>query len=114
MTERFLTNLGLARRAGKLARGREETLERLRAGALQGVFVASDVSERSRRGITSACAQYGKECVSVPFTMEQLGNAVGARPTAVFGITDSGLYGLLMSAAPTPEKEAGYECSNEI
>jgi len=114
LTNRFLTNLGLARRAGKVARGREETLEQLRAGALAGVFVASDVSTRSRRDIAAACAQNGKEYVPLPFTMEQLGNALGARPTAVFGISDSGLNGLLMSAAPTAEKEAGYECSNEI
>lgn len=63
MTNRFLTNLGLARRAGKVARGREETLEQLRAGALAGVFVASDVSTRSRRDIAAACAQNGKEYV---------------------------------------------------
>lgn len=114
MSDRFLTNLGLARRAGKVARGREETLEKLTAGAVEGVFAASDTSERTRRDIASACARYGREYVPVPFTMEQIGRAIGAKPTAVFGVLDSGFYGLLRSAAPALKKEAGYECSNKI
>lgn len=90
LTNRFLTNLGLARRAGKVARGREETLEQLRAGALAGVFVASDVSTRSRRDIAAACAQNGKEYVPLPFTMEQLGKrwARGRRRFSGFRTAD--------------------------
>lgn len=80
--------LGLARRAGKILFG-EEILEKFREGKIQIVFIASDISEKSRERILKKCSYYNTPYID-QFSAEELGTAVGKRNIRSLALTDRG------------------------
>ncbi len=54
ITEKLLSALGLAKRAGKLSIGAELTLEKIRAGACVMAFAAGDISNNSDKKLRDA------------------------------------------------------------
>lgn len=107
MSDKFLQNVGLAKQAGRLVRGRDETLGYLTDGKVKGAFVAADASERTKNDISRKCIEGGKEYRILPYTMEQLGRAAGEKPLAVFSVKDTGMFRLLISSLTAEKKEAG-------
>ena len=94
MKNKFLSDLGLARRAGKLIRGRDETEANLDTGVLSVVFLAVDVSERTRLLAQRMCEEHGVRLRLLSLTMEELGQAAGCKPFGIFSVT-GGFVGLL-------------------
>ena len=85
---RTLQLLGLARRAGKILYG-EEILNQFREGKIQIVFIASDISEKSRERILKKCSYYNTPYTDV-FSAEELSAAVGKRNVRSLALTDRG------------------------
>ncbi len=94
MRSEFLSDLGLARRAGKLLRGREEVFAAAQKKTAHGLYISSDLAPRTVKLVR---AQAG-EPVSVPYTMSELGQAAGCKPFGVFSLSDPHFRKLLDQA----------------
>ncbi|HEY4221340.1 MAG TPA: DUF448 domain-containing protein [Myxococcota bacterium] len=78
-----LHGLGLLRRAGRLVAGRDE-VERARvAGSVQALALAVDLSERTRRDVTSSAGDL--RVLAAP-PQERIGAAIGRKPTGVLAV----------------------------
>lgn len=87
--DKFLSTLGLARRAGKLLLGVESLLAYRKSVCL--IVYASDASPRVKRSL----AGRNDPSVTPDLTKEQLGRAVGCKEAAVVAVTDAGFAGIL-------------------
>lgn len=85
----FLSMLGLARRAGKLAFGYDAVLDLVRGHQATLLVLACDLSERSRSRFLEQVGARDVTCLYPPFTMEQIQLAIGRR-TGILALTDSG------------------------
>ena len=107
MNDKFLTTLGLARRAGKLTYGNDMVMAALGATAL--LLISEDCAPRTQRNAERAAAEHGVPVVSVPFTKERLGSAIGTKPVCLVGVTDKGL-----TASLAKHIEGGISFGTEI
>ena len=78
--------LGLVYRANKMVLG-EEVLNQIKNVKL--IFIASDISEKSRQRYLKKCSYYNIEYIDC-LSGEQLSNALGKNNIKVIGITDNG------------------------
>ena len=79
-----LTGLGLVRKAGALVAGRDEVERAAAAGTAAALVLASDLSERSRGAIR---VEAGVRVAGPP--MEQIGLAIGRKPTGVLLVRET-------------------------
>lgn len=89
MDKKFLSILGLARRAGKLSLGFDAVCVSLTKRKARLVLIASDTSEKTAGRITPKCGLSGAQYYNIPFTMDEIGIAVGKR-IGVLSIDDKG------------------------
>ncbi|MBQ6334358.1 MAG: ribosomal L7Ae/L30e/S12e/Gadd45 family protein [Erysipelotrichaceae bacterium] len=97
-----LSTLGLAYRAKKLVLG-EEVINRI--GKVKLLFIASDISEKSRERFEKKCHYYGIAHVD-DFDSSQLSMALGKNNVKVIGITDEGFTQAILKRIK--EKEGRY------
>ena len=90
MSSSYLGLLGLARRAGKLEIGDEAVKGACSKGLSKLLLLASDASERTKATFESIAESFELPCVTVSETREEIGNALGKRPSAVVAICDTG------------------------
>ncbi len=85
MNNRFLSLLGLARRAGRLGLGHDAAVEAIVKNSAKLCIVSCDASERLKNELKHACTYNGKNIsfIEVGFTMEQLSKAVGSKAAAL-------------------------------
>ena len=84
--------LGLAYKAKKTVLG-EEVLKKIAKVDL--LFIASDISEKSRERLEKKCFHYGIP-LNDRFSAEQLSAALGRKIVKVIGITDKGFAETLL------------------
>ncbi len=87
--EAALRLLGLAARAGAVLSGTERVRDAARAGTLQFVVVAGDISANTRDKLIPLFEANGVRYQEVG-TRADLGDAVGRPPASAVGITDAG------------------------
>ena len=87
--DKFLSTLGLARRAGKLLMGVDSLSAYRKPVSL--IVYASDASPRVKRTLAGRT----DPSVTPDLTKEQLGRAVGCKEAAVVAVTDAGFAGIL-------------------
>lgn len=92
---KFLTDLGMAKRANRAVFGFDEVEKAVDLGTARTVFITADAADNTKKKLSRLCADYGKTPCPVPFTTFDIGNAAGRKPTAVFTVTDKGFDGLL-------------------
>ena len=80
--------LGLARRAGALVIGDKAVFES--AGSLQLILVAEDLAQGSRKRALRASEAGGTPLVTLPYTKETLGAALGRETCGILALTDEG------------------------
>ena len=85
---KFLSTLGLARRAGKLTYGFDMVLSNLPKTHL--ILLAEDCAERTRRNIREAAEEFGLPMLDIPYTKESLGMSIGTKPVGIIGVADRG------------------------
>ena len=106
MDNKALNYLSLARKGGLAELGEEPVGDAARAGKAYAIVVASDASDHTWRRAKSFAAGTQQQCVRLPFTKEELGQAAGRESLAIAAITDPRLALALVNALGEPEKHA--------
>lgn len=113
MESNYLSLLGLVKRAGMLEAGDEAVRAAISAGKARLVLCASDASERTRETFTFITESSGVAFVSVRETKEELGNALGRRPSATVAVCDVGFAAALAKKLAEQLPEA-KECAERL
>ena len=99
--KKFAGLLGIAKKAGRVIAGTNLVTDAVRSGSPSkcpcGVFLASDVSDNTRKRITNCCTYYEVPLYEIPLTIAEVGDAIGkSGSTSAVGITDPGLCDALV------------------
>ena len=86
-----LNSMGLARRGGRIELGEEPCGGAARAGHARLIVVAGDASPHTWRRAKSYTAGTDQQCVRVPFSKDELGEAIGRTSLAMAAFTDPAL-----------------------
>lgn len=103
---RALGYLGLARRGGNIAIGEEPVGAACRAGHARLLILAKDAADNTVRRAASFTASGKPPVLKVPFTKEDLGNALGCNACAMAALIDVALALAFVKALPEQEKHA--------
>ena len=89
MQSKFLSALGLAKKAGRVITGTDAVRDAMTNTKAQLVAVASDASANTKKEVSDTSKYYGCEILLVPYTMSELSCALGKMSlTACAAITD--------------------------
>jgi len=88
--DRNLQLLGLAKKAGLLAIGCDASAAAARKGQTKLIITASDASERTHRNARINADACGAICLTVPYTMFELGNMTGQGSPGTVAFLDTG------------------------
>ena len=102
--DKALNYLSLARKAGRVELGEEPVGSCARAQKARLIVVAEDASDHSWRRACSFVAGTRQKCLRVPFTKDQLGEAIGRTSLAMAAFTDPALALAFVKALGNPEK----------
>ena len=102
--DKALKYLALAKRGRLVELGEEPVGAITRTGKGYLVVVASDASDHTWRRAKSFVAGTDQQCLSVPFTKEELGFVVGRTSLAIAAFTDVSLALAFVKALPDQEK----------
>lgn len=91
MNDRFLSLLGMARRAGKLSLGHDGVKDCVRNGSAVLVIISSDASERLKNEFVRLCGAHGGKAsvLLTDYTMQTVSRAVGSK-TGTVSVNDDG------------------------
>lgn len=98
--------LSLAKKAGRVELGEEPVGAVARAQKARLLVVAADASDHTWRRAQSFVSGTDQQCIKVPFTKDELGQAVGRTSLALAAITDPALALAFLKALEAPEKYA--------
>ena len=87
--KKFLSLLGLCRRAGRLVSGQEMVETGIRDGSALLVLVAADASDNTKKRFRDKCTYYEVPFYCV-FSKEKIGAALGYELRAAVAVTDEG------------------------
>lgn len=87
-TNKALSSLGMAMRAGKLVTGDEIVLKAIRHKQAHLVIIAGDASANTKKKFNDKCGTYGIQLAEA-FDREQLGRAIGKPERVVLAVTDA-------------------------
>ena len=90
MNNPFLDALGICKRAGKLCFGFETTKTAMQKGQVEIVFLASDLSLKSKKEMHFLCEQLEVEIIETKFDMQTLGGSI-SKKTGIIAVLDCGL-----------------------
>lgn len=89
MQSKFLSLLGMARKANRIRLGYDKAVEAIYSGAAYAVFCAADISEKTKRGLVFASEDTRTDIISVPHTIFDISSAVGSK-TGIVAVCDAG------------------------
>ena len=102
MQDKFLSAIGLAKRAGAAVFGTEMVRNSAKSSKAKLIIVASDVSENTRKEIADTATYYKTECIFSHYTMAELSKAAGLlRNTSSVAITDLNMTVLIKNSQHT-------------
>lgn len=104
--QRALGYLGLARRGGNIVIGEEPVGAACRSSHARLLILASDSADHTFRRARSFAASGKPPILRVPFTKEELGNALGVNACAMAALTDVSLALAFVQALEEPERHA--------
>lgn len=97
MNDKLLGLLGLMKRANALQVGEENTGRAVRAGKAKLILIASNASDNARKRAEGFLAGRSEIKVDLPFSKEDLSDALGTGLCALLCITDSGFADAFVS-----------------
>lgn len=103
--DKALNYMALARKAGRIELGEEPTGAAARAQHARLVIVANDAGDHTWRKAKSFVAGTEQLCIKVPFTKDQLGQAIGRTSLAIAAFTDPALALAFVKALEKPDAE---------
>ncbi|MGN0174490.1 MAG: L7Ae/L30e/S12e/Gadd45 family ribosomal protein [Acutalibacteraceae bacterium] len=89
LNSKFLSLLGMARKANRVELGYDKSLEAIHKLKAKAVFVADDISEKTKKGLIFAAEDKNIPVISVDYSIFDITNAVGTK-TGIVAVTDSG------------------------
>ena len=104
MVSKALNYLSLARKGGLAELGEEPVGDLSRTGKAYVIAVAFDASDHTWRRAKAYAAGTEQQCIRLPFTKEEMGEAVGRESLAIAAISDAPLALALVQSLPEPEK----------
>ncbi|MBQ7128731.1 MAG: ribosomal L7Ae/L30e/S12e/Gadd45 family protein [Clostridia bacterium] len=96
MQNKFLSLLGMARKANRVSLGYDKALDAVHSGNSHAVFLASDLSQKTKRGLVFAAEEYEIPVISTEFSIFEITNAVGTK-TGVVSVNDAGFVKKLLT-----------------
>lgn len=102
--DKALNYLSIARKAGRIELGEEPVAAVARAKKARLILVASDAGDHSWRRAKSFVAGTEQLCMRVPYTKDQLGQAIGRTALAMAAFTDPAMALAFVKALGEPEK----------
>ena len=102
--DRALNYMGLARKGGLIELGEEPVGAVARARKARLVVVAQDATDHTWRRAKSFVAGSEQICLRVPYTKDQLGQAIGRSELALAAFTDPALALAFCKALEQPER----------
>ena len=102
--DKALNHLSLARKAGRIELGEEPVGAAARAKKARLILVASDAGDHSWRRAKSFVTGTEQLCMKVPFTKDQLGEAIGRTSLAMAAFTDPAMALAFVKALGDPDK----------
>jgi len=102
--DKALNYIALARKAGRIELGEEPVGAAARAQHARLVIVASDAGDHTWRRAKSFVAGTGQICLKVPYTKDELGQAIGRSSLAIAAFTDPALALAFVKALPQQER----------
>ncbi len=98
MNSKFLSMLGLAKRAGALITGTDLVTKTLPSGRIRLVMYAENSSQNTEKKITDKCKFYGIRCVKIAYTGEDVAHAIGKLSSVcAIGVCDENFSGQLLT-----------------
>ena len=98
--------LSISRKGGNIVYGEDHVGAQARAGRARLVILASDAGAHTVRRAKSFVAGTTQPLVTVPFTKDELGDALGIVSCAIACITDVRLAQAFVKTLGEPEKNA--------
>ena len=102
--DKALNYLALAKKARLIELGEEPVGAAARAKKARLVLVARDATDHTWRRAKSFVAESEQICLRVPFTKDEMGQAVGRTELALAAFTDPALALAFVKALEQPEK----------
>ena len=102
--DRALNYMGLARKGGLIELGEEPVGAVARARKARLVVVAQDATDHTWRRAKSFVAGSEQICLKIPYTKDQLGQAVGRTELALAAFTDPALALAFLKALNQPDR----------
>ena len=97
-TSKFLSMLGLAKRAGAVMTGTDLVTKALPSGKICLVIYAENSSQNTEKKITDKCKFYGVQCIKCVYDSATLSHATGKESdVCAFGISDENFSKELIS-----------------
>ena len=101
--DKALNYMALARKAGRIELGEEPAGAAARAQHARLIVVAQDATDHTWRRANSFVAGTEQLCIKVPFSKDQLGQAIGRTSLAIAAFTDPALALAFLQALNQPE-----------
>ena len=101
---RSLGLLSISRKGGNIVLGEEQVGAQARASRARLVILASDAGGHTVRRAKSFVAGTAQPLVTVPYTKDELGDALGTTSCAIAAITDVRLAQAFVKTLGEPEK----------
>ena len=102
--DKALNYMALARKAGLIELGEEPVGGAARAQKARLVIVAEDASGHTWRRALSFVAGTQQQCIRVPYSKDDMGQAVGRSALAIAAFSDAALALAFVKALNQPEK----------
>ncbi|MBQ6851549.1 MAG: ribosomal L7Ae/L30e/S12e/Gadd45 family protein [Oscillospiraceae bacterium] len=102
--DKALNYMALARKAGRIELGEEPVGAAARAQHARLIVIAGDASDHTLRRANSFAAGTDQQCIKVPYTKDQLGEAIGRSSLALAAFTDPAMALAFVKALEQPEQ----------
>lgn len=103
--DKALNYLSLARKAGRIELGEEPVGAAARAQLARLTVVACDASDHTWRRAKSFVSGTDQPCIRIPYSKQQLGQAVGRTELALAALTDPALALAFVQTLALPEHQ---------
>ena len=103
MQDKLLRMLGMARRAGVLTYGQTAVIGDIKKKKSKLIVFSEKFNTKTRQAIADQCKNI--KCLTIPCSMEDLGHAIGAKPTGVVSVNDENFKKGILEVSSFEEEE---------
>lgn len=107
MGDKFLSLLGLCRRAGKLVIGCDPVIDAVKNGQLSLLLFAQDASENTKKTVLKSASGFDLKIITVDYDKNDISYSIG-KACAVAGVCDEGFAKKLLKLSGEND---GEECN---